>query len=217
MNDTKNFIIENKLIAIARRLPSSCIIDVAKALRAGGIRCMEITFDQASSTCLEDTVTAIRMLKRTFGQDMRIGAGTVLTIEQVEYAYESGADFILSPNVDETVIQKTKTLGMVSIPGALTPSEIVSAYNAGGDIIKVFPIGVFGLNYLKAILAPINHIPMMGVGGITSENLKEFLKVGICSFGIGSNLVRNDFAENGEFEKISILAESYIKKIKETS
>jgi 2-dehydro-3-deoxyphosphogluconate aldolase/(4S)-4-hydroxy-2-oxoglutarate aldolase len=138
----------------------------------------------------------------------------VLTSEQVEHAVESGAQYIISPNTDLAVIKKTKELEKTSIPGAFTPSEMVSAYHAGADIIKLFPAGVFGIKYIKAVLAPLSHIPVIAVGGVDADNAVDFLKAGAIGVGVGGNLVDVKAIYAGEYDKITATAREYLTKIK---
>ena len=120
---------------------------------------------------------------------MLIGAGTVLSAKDAIKAIAAGAQFIISPSLDTEVIKATKDAGMVSIPGAFTPTEIVTAYNSGADIVKVFPVP--NADYIKSILAPLNHIPVMPTGGINAGNIKDYQKAGAAAYGIGSWLVNN--------------------------
>ena len=135
---------------------------------------------------------------------MLIGAGTVLNENAAKSAISAGAKFIISPNLNVEVIKVTKQLGVVSIPGAFTPTEIVNAFNSGGDIIKVFPASG-NINYIKEILAPLPNIPLMPTGGITLENIREFQNAGAVAFGIGTALVNSK-------EKVT---EEYLKQLTE--
>ena len=137
-----------------------------------------------------------------------------MTIEQAKAARTAGADFALAPNVDVDVIHAIKTLDMVAVPGAFTPSEIATAYNAGADIVKVFPIGNLGVDYLKAIRGPINHIPLMAVGGVSASNIKSFLDNGCCSAGVGSNIINKKRAQAGAFDEIEQAAFEFVQAIK---
>lgn len=110
---------------------------------------------------------------------------------------------LISPNVDRSVIEKTKELGLISMPGAFTPSEIVDAYNYGGDIIKLFPAGLLGVSYIKAVRGPLSHIPMAAVGGVTPENICQFTAAGVACFGIGSNLVNQSLTVSHDFENLT--------------
>ena len=209
-----DFIKKHKLVAIARKIAPGSIVRVAQAVYSGGIRCLEITFDQASPSCIEDTAFSIASVKKTLGDDVCVGAGTVVTIEQVKAAQDAGADFVLSPDTNPLVVAETKRLGMVSVPGAMTPTEIMHAYNSGADIVKVFPAGFLGLDYYKAVRAPINHVPLMAVGGIDETNVASFLEAGYCSCGIGSNIMKNALIEEGKYEALASLAEKFVKSCK---
>lgn len=211
----KEWIYEHKIVAIARRVKPEDMVNTAKALFEGGIRSLEITFDQASDTCIADTAVSISQVKEALGDQMCVGAGTVMTVEQAEAAKEAGADFALAPDTNVDVIRKINELGMVSVPGALSPTEIATAYHAGATIVKLFTADTLGLSYVKAVRGPISHVPLMAVGGVSLDNFKDFLDSGFTSVGIGSNIVRNDLIEKGEFEKIRELAKAYTDKLQE--
>lgn len=211
----KEWIYENKIVAIARRVQPEDMVNTAKALYEGGIRSLEITFDQASDSCIADTVASISKVKEALGDKICVGAGTVMTVEQAEAAKEAGADFALAPDTNVEVIHKINELGMISVPGALSPTEIATAYHAGASIVKLFPADTLGLSYVKAVRGPISHVPLMAVGGVNLENFKNFLDNGFTSVGIGSNIVRNDLIAKGEFEKIRDLAKAYTDKLQE--
>ncbi|WP_286680227.1 bifunctional 4-hydroxy-2-oxoglutarate aldolase/2-dehydro-3-deoxy-phosphogluconate aldolase [Tepidanaerobacter sp. EBM-49] len=199
----------NKIIAIIRGIDKEHIVKTAEALLAGGIKIMEITLNRS------DAVESIEMLCKTFSGKMLLGAGTVLNKKQVEEVSKAGAMFIVSPNTDREVIEQTKNLNMVSIPGALTPSEIVDARKFGADFVKVFPAGSLGPNYIKAIRAPLDNIPLLAVGGIDTENMCEFLKAGVAGLGIGGNLVDKTLISSGKYDEIRENAAKYVKKLKE--
>lgn len=215
MNKTVDWIFEHKIVAISRKVKVKDIVKTAEALYRGGIRSLEITFDQASSSCIVDTSESIRQVKAVLGDKMCVGAGTVMTVEQAEAAAAVGADFALAPDTNTTVIKKIVELGMVAVPGALTPTEVATAYDAGASIVKLFPAGNMGLGYVKAIRGPINHVPLMAVGGIDLDNVKEFLDGGFTSVGIGSNIVKNSLIEAGKFDEIEMLAAKYVKKMED--
>ena len=204
---------KNKIIAIMRDVASDKIIRTAQSLFDGGIRLIEVTFNQSSPTCMQDTVQAIKTLCDEFGDRLCVGAGTVMTAEQAQAAYDAGAKYLISPNTDVNVIKKTKCLGIVSIPGAITPSEITMAYNAGADFVKLFPAGNFGIDYIKAVMAPINHIPMLAVGGVNDRNIKDFLNIGLKGVGVGSNIVNNKLINEGKFEELTKLARLFTQTI----
>ncbi|MDY6321399.1 MAG: bifunctional 4-hydroxy-2-oxoglutarate aldolase/2-dehydro-3-deoxy-phosphogluconate aldolase [Succinivibrio sp.] len=211
--DALEFILKNRLVSISRQVYGDKLLEAAKRILKGGIHCLEITFDQASATNLKDTPDSISLIKKELGDQICVGAGTVMTVEQARAAKKAGADFALAPNVDVEVIKEMKRLSLIAVPGALTPSEVATAWNAGADIVKIFPIGNFGVPYLKAIRGPINHIPLMAVGGVSAENVKAFLENGCCSAGIGSNIINKKRADAGDFDAIERAAAEFVKAI----
>ena len=131
-----------------------------------------------------------------------------MTEAQLKLAAEAGAEYIISPNVDTAIIRATKAVGLISIPGAFTPSEIAGAYQAGADFVKLFPAGDLGVSYLKAIRAPISHVKLMAVGGINEGNAAAFLKAGAVGLGVGGNLAKRAWIEAGEFDKLTEAAKA---------
>jgi 2-dehydro-3-deoxyphosphogluconate aldolase / (4S)-4-hydroxy-2-oxoglutarate aldolase len=174
-------IVENKIIAIIRGANPTDVMHIAEALYEGGIRLLEITMNSA------EPLLVIEQVADKMGDKMVIGAGTVLDANMARDAVKAGAMFILSPILDEDVISATKNLGMVSIPGAYTATEIYNAYKAGADIIKVFP--ATSPTYLKDIAGPLPQIRLLPTGGVTLDNIGDFKKAGAIGFGIGSSLV----------------------------
>ena len=126
----------------------------------------------------------------------------------------AGGAFIISPDTDVDVIKKTRELGLVSMPGAMTPSEIKAAHNAGADFVKLFPVGDLGASYLKAVKAPLSHIKMMAVGGVNEENAAQFLKAGAVGLGVGGNLAKKEWIEAGEFEKLTAAAKVLVEAVR---
>jgi 2-dehydro-3-deoxyphosphogluconate aldolase/(4S)-4-hydroxy-2-oxoglutarate aldolase len=204
---------EHKIIAIVRGVALDDIVAMARALMEGGIRLLEVTFNQSSSTGEQDTAEAIRRLCSAFGGDMIIGAGTVVSERQVTIAVEAGAQYIISPNTDAAVIAKTLELGAVSIPGALTPSEVMYAHNLGAHFVKLFPAGNLGTGYIKAIRAPISHIPLLAVGGVNDKNLMDFFKAGVSGVGVGANIVDNKLIREKRFDELTALARLYTSQL----
>lgn len=201
---------EGKVIAILRGMPVEKLLPVADALYEGGIRMIECTFDHSREDCIEANCNMISLLVEHFGDKMDVGAGTVLTCEEVEATVKAGGSFIISPSVDEAVIQKTRELGAVSMPGALTPTEIVNAWKAGAHYVKIFPAGDLGAAYVKSVRAPLKHIPMLAVGGVTPENIPDYLAAGVTGFGIGSPLLPKADIEKGNYAAITERAARFI-------
>ena len=153
------------------------------------------------------------MLKKHFGDRMFIGAGTVTKTSQVELTKQAGGEFIISPDADADVIKKTKELDMVSMPGALTPTEIKLAHKSGADFVKLFPISNMGIDYIKAVRAPLTHIKMLAVGGIDENNMGDYLDSGVCGFGIGSGIVKKSLIDSDDYDGITKLAEKYVSVV----
>jgi 2-dehydro-3-deoxyphosphogluconate aldolase/(4S)-4-hydroxy-2-oxoglutarate aldolase len=207
-------ILDEKLIAIVRGMEEKAILPLAEAFIAGGIGMMEVTFNQAKPESFEATMWSIAAVKEKLGDKLACGAGTVISVEQVDLAAKAGALFIVSPNVDAEVIRRTRELGLVSLPGCTTPSECLAAHNAGADFIKLFPASDLGIGYLKAIRAPLSHLKFLAVGGINENNAADFIKAGALGFGVGGNLVNKDWIASGQFDKISDTARKLVAAVK---
>ena len=206
---------QEKIIAIVRGVGPEQCMKVADALYAGGIRLMEITYNQKDPASFQATADAISAITKAYEGRMFVGAGTVTTTELVELTAKAGGKFIISPDTNPDVIRRTRELDMVSMPGALTPTEIMTAHCAGADYVKLFPAGDLGPNYVKAVRAPISHVKMTAVGGINEKNMADFLKAGVCGFGIGGNLANKAWIEAGEFDKITETARAMVAVVKE--
>lgn len=207
-------VLEEKAIAIVRGASVEDCLKVADALYEGGIRFMEITFNQKNPDSFKDTAAAIKSVSEKYAGKMYIGAGTVTSPELVEIAANAGALYIISPDTNPEVIKKTRELGLVSMPGALTPSEVLLAHRSGADFVKLFPIGSFGPAYVKALCAPISHVKMLGVGGVNEDNAADFMKAGVVGVGVGGNLANKKWIDAGEFYKITETAKKLVENIK---
>ncbi len=190
---------ENKIIVIMRGFSTEQLIRSVDAMEKGGIKLVEVTFDQRGVTSDDETAEYIRALKENFDGKLRIGAGTVMTEKQVELAYNAGAEFIISPDCYEPVIRKTRELGMVSIPGAFTPTEAANAHRFGADFVKLFPNSELKISYLKALIAPLSHVKFLAVGGVNHENMKDYLEAGAKGIGVATAIA----------DKKAIFAEDY--------
>ena len=181
-------IFEHKIVAILRGMPPAEIIHIATALYNGGVRLLEVTLNS------ENALPVIEQLSHEFKDKMIIGAGTVLDTKDAANAIDAGAAFLISPNLDLNVIGTAKKAGVVSIPGAFTPTEILAAHNNGADIVKIFPC--LNAAYIKNILAPLNNVKVMPTGGIDATNIHTFAATGAVAFGIGSALVDSKASVN---------------------
>ncbi len=208
-----NAIIGSRIVAIVRGIKKDDIVNVATAIYEGGVTVMEITFDQSGRITDEQTGDMIKQVSEKFEGKMIIGAGTVLTLKQAEIASSSKAKFFVSPDTNVEIIEFAKRNGIVSMPGAMTPTECVTAYNAGADFVKIFPSNSLGLGYIKAVRAPLSHIPFIAVGGVSTENIKDFFAAGLSGVGIGSDLVSSELVKQGRFEKITENARKYVSAL----
>lgn len=205
-------ILEGKIIAILRGLGLEDTLMTAEAIRDGGISLIEIPFDQTKPAAV--TTEKISGVCRKLGAEgVLVGAGTVLTVEQVRAARDAGASYIITPSTDEAVIREAKALGMVAMPGAMTPTEMVRCYAAGADIVKVFPSDNLGISYIKAVRGPLSYIPMAAVGGVNLDNIRDFFAAGVCSVGIGGNIADKKMISEKNFAGIRELAAAYVEKI----
>lgn len=179
---TLELIFEHRIVAILRGCEPAHVLPIAEALYVGGIRLLEITLNSPGA------FEAIETASAQLGDSMVIGAGTVLDAAEATSAISAGAKFILSPSLDDAVIRRTLDLGAVSIPGAFTPTEILSAWRKGAQLVKVFPASI-GPAWFRDIRGPLPQIPLMATGGVSISNIRDFDKAGAAAFGIGSSLV----------------------------
>lgn len=207
--------IENeKIIVIVRGVERNKLIPIAEAMYRGGIKFLEITYSANGEVSDEKTKENIRLLANHFGGRMHIGAGTVLTEKQAELTKQAGGEFVISPDTNPKVIKRTKELGMVSMPGALTPSEIQLAHISGADFVKLFPVSNLGIDYIRAVKAPLSHIRLLAVGGVDLSNIPGYLDIGVCGFGIGSNIVSGKLIGQNDYKGLEELAKKYVSAVK---
>ena len=214
MQSTIEKILKEKLIVIVRGVEREALIPLAEALYSGGVRLIECTYDAKGETEDEETADRIKMLCEHFGDRMEIGAGTVLTEKQVKLTRAAGGKFIISPDTNAAVIKRTKREGLISIPGALTPTEAVCAHRAGADFVKLFPAGRMGADYIKDLAAPLSHIRFLAVGGVDDDNMLEYLKNGALGIGVASAIVDKNAIAAGKWESITAKALKYTEKLK---
>lgn len=196
------------MVAIIRASSSEQIVNVARALYEGGVDVLEVTFT------VPNVLEIIAAVKKELGKNVLIGAGTVLDTETARAALLAGAEFIVSPTVNTGVIQLCKRYDKLSLPGAFTPTEILTAWEAGADIVKVFPADVGGPNYLKAIHGPLPQIRLLPTGGVDLTTIDAFFKAGACAVGLGSALVEKKAVDTGDVARIKTLAQQYVAAVK---
>ncbi|MFD0670613.1 bifunctional 4-hydroxy-2-oxoglutarate aldolase/2-dehydro-3-deoxy-phosphogluconate aldolase [Cohnella sp. GCM10027633] len=196
-----------KIVAIIRGISAESGDATAKALAEGGIVFLEVTLNT------DGALGMISRFREQYGDRMRIGAGTVLDLGQAKEAIAAGAEYIISPNLDEEVVYHGVEQGVEVWPGTMTPTEIVRAYKAGASAVKVFPMGSLGIGYLKEIRAPLGHIPMVATGGVNLQNIRSVLDAGAIAVGLGGNLVDKQLVKDGKFDALAELARSYVNEV----
>ena len=206
-------ILENKIIVIVRGVAREDLVPLVQAMYDGGIRLVECTYDASGKISDEEIASNIELLAKHFEGKMQVGAGTVLTKKQVLLTKKAGGKFIISPDTNEEVIAYTKELELVSIPGAITPTEVATANRAGADFVKLFPIDLYGPKYIKIVKAPLSNGRFLAVNGITAENMNEYLEAGACGVGVGSGIVNKAKIEAKDWAGITELAKKYTQNI----
>lgn len=210
MEKKKNIARLNKtgIVAIIRGIERHHLIETVKALHGGGVECVEVTFNTPGAAEM------IKHIKESFQGKIFVGAGTVTDEKTAKVALEAGAEFILSPSLHREVIECTNQYGAISIPGVFTPTEMVLAHQWGADIVKIFPAGLLGPEYIKQVRGPLDNIEIMAVGGIDLNNTAAFIQAGSMGVGIGNALVNKKLIQAGRYEEITELAKQFIEEVK---
>jgi 2-dehydro-3-deoxyphosphogluconate aldolase/(4S)-4-hydroxy-2-oxoglutarate aldolase len=203
-------ILASGIVAVMRAPDGKLLADVAEALRAGGVEAMEITFT------VPNAPRVLEQVANRLGDKIVLGAGTVLDSETARTALLAGAEFIVSPTVNLDVIRLCQRYSKVVMPGALTPTEVLTAWEAGADVVKIFPSEITGPAYLKALHGPLPQILLMPTGGVNLQTAAEFLKAGACALGIGSSLIEPKAVAAGDLCRIESLARQYVEIVTKT-
>ena len=209
MKETTRHIIEaSGLIPVLRAKSVSQAHAVVRAMMEGGVKVVEVTMT------VPGAIDLLRDLKHEYGSDLLLGSGTVTTPEEAAATIAAGAEFVVSPSLHPDVIEVTREHGKVSIPGALTPTEVITAWRAGADYVKIFPCSAMGgASYLKSLLAPFPHLMLIPTGGVTLQTAESFLNAGARALGVGSDLVNLQAIDNGAPEIITRTAQAYMEII----
>lgn len=194
---------ESGVVAVLRGAESETVVDTAEALVEGGVTALEVTADTAGSTEM------IRTLAEELGEDVLVGAGTVLDAATAQSAIAAGAEFVVSPSFHEDVVETCNRYGVLVAPGVMTPTEAVEAYEAGADVVKVFPATTLGPDHLAAMKGPLPQIPMLPTGGVSPDNAGDYVEAGAVAVGAGSALVDREAVEAGEFGAITERARTF--------
>src|SRR5262245_30027431 len=198
------------VVAVVRSPDSHQLVEVARALADGGVTVMEITYT------VPDALGVIRRVSEALGDRILLGAGTVLNANMARAAIFAGAEFVVAPALKLETIRMAHRYDKAVLPGALTPTEILTAWEAGADIVKVFPAEVVGPAFCKAMRGPLPHIPLMPTGGVDLNTAADFLKAGACCLGIGGQLVEPKAVAAGDFARIRDLAQQYLEIVRKT-
>ena len=196
------FIEQHGLIVILRGIDIEKIPEVSKALYKGGARVVEVAFNPSDPDTIKKTTVIIKKIYETMGDKLMVGAGTVISKKFL-------------PHTDVEIIKKTKKLGLVSIPGALTPSEVMTAYNAGADLIKLFPITKDDIDYVIGITRPLSHIPFICVGGTNPDTIEFFIQSGAKGVGTGISILKQELIDNDNYDEITRLTKLHLEKIEQ--
>ena len=206
-NELLQDIIEAGTVAIVRLNSSEHLMRVAEAVAAGGVRHIEFTMT---------TPGALEMLREVsagFDGDAVFGAGTVLDAESARAAILAGARFIVAPNLNPEVITLCNRYSVVSMPGALTPTEIMQAWDLGADVVKVFPASTFGPGYIKAVMAPLPQVRLAPVGGVNLDNAEAYIRAGAACLGVGSSLVDRKLVAAEDWEALTARAAGFVQAV----
>jgi 2-dehydro-3-deoxyphosphogluconate aldolase / (4S)-4-hydroxy-2-oxoglutarate aldolase len=197
-------VLDRRIVAVIRAESPDLLVDVAEALLAGGVEVMEVTFT------VPRAARVIEKVADKLGSRVLLGAGTVLDPETARVAFLAGAEFIVSPAVNTSVIEICRRYSKLVMPGAFTPTEVVTAWQAGADIVKVFPSDLVGPKYLKLLQGPLPQVRLMPTGGVNLETAADFLRSGACALGIGGSLVEAKAVAAGDLQRIESLARQFV-------
>src|SRR5699024_1223859 len=202
-----NKITKSGVIAVVRNLNYKQTLHVVESLVKGGITGIEITVSS------NNAFDSIKDAKKQFGKEAIIGAGTVLDGETARKAIEKGAEFIFAPSLNKETIQVSNRYGKIAIPGVLTPTEIVKAYEWGADAVKIFPASALWPTFIKDIKTPLDYISIVPTGGITLDNVSEYIQAGAMAVGIGGSLINKQIIHERRWQEITNIAELYTNKV----
>jgi 2-dehydro-3-deoxyphosphogluconate aldolase/(4S)-4-hydroxy-2-oxoglutarate aldolase len=204
-HETFRLIVEAGVMPVIRTPSAEAAIQAVEACINGGVRVAEITMT------VPGAIHALERVAARFGSKMLLGAGTVLDAETARISMLAGAEFLVSPNLRLATIEMAKRYSKAIFPGALTPTEVLAAWEAGADAVKVFPCGnVGGAKYIKSLKGPFPQIEMMPTGGVTLETIGDFFKAGACAVGVGSELVDVTLLKQGRFDEIEERARQFL-------
>lgn len=203
-----------RLVVIARGIPTDRLVRAALACADAGVVLLESTFDHTLPDPIRNNAEKLRALSKAAGGRLRFGAGTVLSAEEVRAAADAGAEYIVCPHTDEAVIFEAKRLGLAVIPGALTPTEIVRAWNLGADLVKLFPADALGPRYIKSLSAPLKHIPLLAASGMTPQAIPDYLRAGVSVVAVSSSILQRELLAREDYAGICRAAQAHLDAVR---
>jgi len=203
-------VLDSGIVAVVRSPDSQQLVETARALADGGVNVVEITMT------VPDALDVVRQVHKALGDRLLLGAGTILDAETCRAALLAGAEYIVAPTLNLDVIRQCRRYNKLVMPGAFTPTEILAAWEAGADIVKVFPADVVGPAFFKAMQGPLPQIRLMPTGGVDLTTAAAFLKAGACCLGVGGQLVEPRAVAEGNFNRIRDLARQYVAIVQQT-
>ncbi len=197
------------IMAVVRSDDPTVLVEVGRAIARGGVDVIEVTFT------VPDALRVISETRKALDDEIVVGAGTVLDPETARAAILAGAEFIVSPTLNVETIALCNRYGVPVVPGAFTPTEILTAYTAGADLVKVFPATKLGPEFIKDMAGPLPHIPLVPTGGVNLDNAAQFIRAGAACLGVGSNLVEKEAIKNRDFDRLTANAEKFVAVVRE--
>lgn len=207
-------LVDEGLVIVLRGVPQAQLAPLAQALYDGGVRIVEVAFEPGDADTQRSTARAIEALRAQMDGRMLVGAGTCIRESYVETAYAAGAQLIVSPNTAPGVIERTKALGMLSLPGAYTPSEAVTAWEGGADAVKLFPLTMGNIGHLRSLAVPLGHIPFFCFGGCDETTVGAFFAAGASGVGTGVSIVKPELLRAKDYRAIGELARRHVEAVR---
>lgn len=206
---TLQAILDVGVMPVVRATSAAQAMEIAEAIKAGGVNCIEITMT------VPGAIKVMEGVADKYGKEVLLGAGTVLDAETARACILAGAEFIVGPGLDLRMVEVVLRYGKIIVPGALSPTEVIKAWSAGADLVKIFPAGnVGGPAYIKALKGPLPHIPMVPTGGVNLKTAGEFIKAGAAALAAGSALVDKKAVTEGNWDVVSENAKKFVEEVK---
>ena len=205
--DMRTMFKENPLLAILRNVPADILIPYVESIKKGGVKIFEVALNTP------DGLEQIRTLREYFGDEIMVGAGTAINVERAKAAIDAGAQFLLAPSTDAPVLAYCRDNGIAILPGGLTPTDVSVCVSYGFDVIKLFPAGDMPMSYVKSLKGPFDNTDYVAIGGVTPDNIDEFLKKGCIGVGLGSNMLPKEAVKSRDWEAGTEYVKALVAKV----